>query len=451
MNQIKKWMAAWQDDPRMGRILRNTGMLFSSNTISLGLSVAQSILAARLLGVELFGVLGTITVFASTINRLFSFRMGELVVRYVSAYLTDERPDKAAAVVKAALLAEALTTVVAFIFLVFTARLGAQVFAKDVNFTPYFLVYGISVLGSLVVETSTGILQVDNRFRSQATVNLAQSALTALVIAVAYITNAGLWLVLAAYLIGKMILGIAPAVLAWGSLKRLLPQRWWTASFDLLPPRRELVSFAMSTNMSATINLLVRDSELLWVAFFLSPLEAGYYKVALAIINLTVLPITPFISTTYPEISRTVAEKRWSALRNLLKRVTALSAGWIALVTVGLALFGKWLIGLYGWEYLPAYPAMMVLLVGTGFANIFFWNRPLLLAFGKPAFTFRAALVVGLLKMSLAFPLVPRFGNVAEAALLSGYHLFSGGAILLRGLGLIKERSRLRPEAEAEE
>ncbi len=71
-----------------------------------------------------------------------------------------------------------------------------------------------------------------------------------------------------------------------------------------------------STNLSATLNLLVRDSELLWVAFFLSPYEAGLYKVALAIINLMMMPITPFISTTYPEISACVAEKAWPQLRS---------------------------------------------------------------------------------------------------------------------------------------
>ncbi len=47
----------------MGRVLRNTGYLFSGSTISLALSMVQSIFAARLLGVEGFGLLGMITVF----------------------------------------------------------------------------------------------------------------------------------------------------------------------------------------------------------------------------------------------------------------------------------------------------------------------------------------------------------------------------------------------------
>ena len=54
---------------------------------------------------------------------------------------------------------------------------------------------------------------------------------------------------------------------------------------------------------------------------------------------------------------------------------------------LGLALLGWWLIpAVYGAGYAPAYPAVVILLVGYGFANIFQWNRPLLLALGMPSF-----------------------------------------------------------------
>jgi O-antigen/teichoic acid export membrane protein len=66
-------------------------------------------------------------------------------------------------------------------------------------------------------------------------------------------------------------------------------------------------------------------------------------------------------------------------------------------------------------------------------ANVFFWNRSLLLSFGLPMVPFRVTLWVGLAKVALAFVLVPRFGYVAEAALLSAYFIVSVGLILQRG------------------
>ena len=208
-----------------------------------------------------------------------------------------------------------------------------------------------------------------------------------------------------------------------------------------------MARFGITSNFSATINLIVRDSEALWLAFFLSTTEVGYYKVALAIINLVLMPITPFISTTYPEMSRSVSEENWPQLKNLLRRVTKISGFWTAVVSVVLFLFGPLLILLYGVEYLPAYPAMVVLLVGFAIANVFFWNRPLLLSFGMPTYPFNVMLVCGILKVALAFVFVPRFGIIAEAALLSAYFAVSVGLIVRKGLKTLFQRERqISPE-----
>jgi O-antigen/teichoic acid export membrane protein len=84
------------------RIIKNVGYLFSSTGISAAISMLQGILAARLLGVADFGILGAITVFTSVINNLVSFRMSELVVKYVGKYTVEGEPRKAAAVFKLA-------------------------------------------------------------------------------------------------------------------------------------------------------------------------------------------------------------------------------------------------------------------------------------------------------------------------------------------------------------
>ena len=444
---VEHWQN-WRQDRLLRTVILNTGYLFSSNTASMAMNMVQSIFAARLLGVAEFGLLGTITGFTSSVNNLFSFRMGELVVRYFSQFQTDKRLDRAAALVKAAALVEGASSVLAYLLLVLIAPLAARFLGKDPTTSPLFVIYGISILGNLIMETSTGVLQVTRQFRIQAIINLGQSILTALIIVAAFFTHSGIMVVLLAYMIGKMILGIGPIVVAWRSLGEILGPGWWRAPFSLLPARRELVGFAFSTNLSATINLLVRDSEVVWVAYFLSPVDVGYYKVALAIINLVSMPITPFIRTTYPELSRSVALRGWTQLRHLLRRVTILAGGWTGVTAIGLVLLGPLFIQFYGKEYLPAYPALLVLLIGFGLANILFWNRALLLSFGQPQFAFKVMGLAGLVKVALAFLLVPKFGYVIEAVLLSGWFVVSIGLIVWRGLYLIR-RAELVPAMEA--
>jgi O-antigen/teichoic acid export membrane protein len=244
------------------------------------------------------------------------------------------------------------------------------------------------------------------------------------------------------------VLGLGTIILGFSSLDSTLGKGWWRTSFRYLPPIKELAKFAFSTNLSSTIIMLVRDNEVLWIAYFLTPLEVGYAKTALAIINLVQVPITPFISTTYPEINRAVAEKKWNQLRALLKKVTLISGGWTILTGLGLVLFGRWLLGFYGPDFIPAYIPMLIFLAGLGFGNIFFWNRPLLLSLGLPMVPYRISLWCGVAKIAFAFLLVPKLGINFEACLLSAFFVVSVGWIILRGFAEIRKRELQPSEAD---
>jgi O-antigen/teichoic acid export membrane protein len=436
MTSLRARFTAWRQDRLLGKVLRNTGYIFIGNTLS---TVIQSVLVARRLGVLGFGVLGTIITFASNVNRLISFRMGEMVVKYAGQYLSEGRKDRAAAIYKACLCIETGASVVAYLLLVLVAPWAATYIIKDPTTAPLISFYALALLANFATETSTGLLQVGDRFRSQALINLAQSLLTAGLIMVAYFTHGDIWLVMSAYLAGKTFHGLALAGYAFWRAGKIIEPGWWRASFKMLPPWREFWGFAFSTNLSGTVTLVTRDSEVIWVSTFISPLQAGYYKLALAVINLVVTPITPFINTTFPEIARAVAEKAWKRLRSLLKRLTFISAAWTAGTTAGLAILGTWLISFfYGQEYTPAVPILLILLIGYGAANILYWNRSLVISLGRPDYSLKVMALAGLVKLVLSFLLVPRYGALVEAALLSGYFVISVGMQARYGLARIQ-------------
>jgi O-antigen/teichoic acid export membrane protein len=461
----------WRSDRLLQSVVKNTGYLFSSNTISMVLTSVQGILAAALLGPAGYGTLGLIVAFTSSVNRLLSFRMGEVVVRYAGQYLALGHRDRAAAAVKIAGLTEASASVLAYVLLVLIAPWGAVSFVKDASAAFWINIYGLALLANLVTETGTAVLQLSNQFRSQAVLNLAQSILTALWILIAFFTHAGVYTILMAYLAGKAVFGIGILVLALRALNPLLGPGWIKAPLHAAHKGEGavpgIVGFAFSTNLSGTINLLIRDSEVLWVGLFFSPVEAGYLKFALAIMNIIMMPITPFISTTFPEIARSVATHAWKALRALLRRTTVLAFVWTAACGLGMLLVGPWLLAWFkGGAYLPAFPALLILLVGYGFANIFFWNRPLLLAFGKPNYPLAVTAAVGAVKTVLMLVLwvpmdlakvaatpwlawsapllaplaaapalagVRSLGFLAQASLLSGYFIISIALIVRWG------------------
>ncbi len=450
----EKGLKSWSKDFILKKVVRNSSYIFASQAIS----AILSILTANLLGVSGFGVLGVVISFISNVNRLLSFRMSEFIVRYVGAAIAREERKSAVAVIKLAAMTEATTSLIALTILMLLAPWAAEQFAKDPSTAVLFRIYGLTILGNLVTETSTGILQVTGHFRSQAVVNFIQGVITALLFLVVFLNQGGVMAVMLVYLAGKMILGLGPVGLAFYWLHKEWGTGWWKGSSKgYLPPLKEMARFAVSTNLSGTINLVARDSEVLWVSYFFSTVEAGYFKVALAIVNLAIMPITPFISTTYPELAKNVALQAWTRLKSLLKRVTAISGAWTSAVILGLLLLGKQLLfspltlfgrtfQVYQSGYLPAFEVLLILMIGFGMANIFFWDRSLLLSFNKPGFVLKVAAIGVALKTLLAFLLVPRFGYIMEAMLLTAYFVGTVGTILLRGVKDIRQQEKTHPE-----
>ncbi len=432
-------LSKFKNDPLLGKVIRSSGALFSSNTISLALSVVQSILAARLLGPADFGLAAIIMSYASTVNGFLSFRMSELVVRYGGEYLEKDDKEKVAALVKAAAISEATVSLFAFLFVTITATLASQYIAKTPNTALLFIVYSLGLLANFNTETSTGVLQMLRKIKYQGFINLAQSIITAGLIAIAFFTKGSLQFVLYAYLAGKVVLGLGIFSTAFYQLTQRLGSGWWKAKINSLPKIKELARFAVSSNLSATAILVFRESEILWVAYFLTSEAAGYYKAAYAIVSLLAVPANPFILTTYPEINKLVVEKAWPRLKDFLKKITTVAAIYNLALAAGFVIFGKWLLSIYGAQYVAAYPALLALLIGFTFNYILFWNRPLLLSLGLPEFPLKATLVSGVAKLLLTFPLVPRFGYVAEAALLSFYYITSVGAIVWRGVKEVRQ------------
>jgi O-antigen/teichoic acid export membrane protein len=453
LNILRTW---WQDKLLKG-VLKNSSYLFSSNTISAALSMVNSILATRLLGVDGLGLVATVQTFTSNINRLLSFRMSEVVVKHLGEVLAVEEKGSsspepsqvhaggdvvknphAAAIVKGIGLVEAVTSIIAYLVLFLLAAWAARVLAKDVSVTALFPFYGLMLLANLVYETSTGVLQTHKRFDQLAIINTIQSVLTAALILVAFLLKYSVLQVLGAYLLGKAFAGVAVTILAIRQMNHTVGHGWWRSSLKQETNWRGILSFAVNTNLNGTLNLFTRDNAPLYLAY-LSPAAlaqsyVGYFKLGLSIINFVTLPIDPFTWPTYAEITRTIALRQWQRTRSLLFRVSTIAGVWTLSAAAGIAALGWWLIPVvYGQGTAPVYPVVLILLVGYGTANMLHWNRPLLLAFGKPSYPLIVALVVGLVEILLTLLLVPQNGYLVMAAILAGYLAISIGITAWRG------------------
>jgi O-antigen/teichoic acid export membrane protein len=434
-------LSKFTNDPLFIKTLNTSSKLLSANTLSLGLSVIQGIMATRLLGPAGFGLVGAVMAFASTINSIFSFRMSELVVRYAGEYLNQDDKKSASSLLKLASYTEASVSLVAFLVVLGTANLAEIYLAKTNHVAWMFSVYAIGLLANFNTETATGILQITDKIKWQGTINLIQAIFTTIIIAGAFFFNGSIIIVLLAYLIGKSIMGLGLFITAQIQLRNKLGGGWSGTPISALTELKEIIRFAFSSNVSATIIKIFRESELIWIGLFLDTTAVGYYRVAYTITHFLAIPADPLIATTFPEINRLAVEKSWGSLKNYLRKITIFSFAYNILLGVGLILFGRFIISIYsGEKYLNAYPALIALTIGLVFNYILFWNRPLLLALGLPEFPVYVTLIVGLLKLALSFLLVQTYGIIAAGALLSFYYIASVGVMVMRGIYEINRR-----------
>jgi O-antigen/teichoic acid export membrane protein len=451
MSSIHHWISTiynrFLENPLFRRMVRNTGYLFSAQTISAAISIGQSALAARLLGVEGVGYLGIITQFSSTINRLISSRMSELVITYLGKFSADNREQHAAALFKAAALVEICGSIFAYLLILVLSPLGSIIFAKDKAFAGLFAFYGLSVLANLMYESATGLLQFNNRFSMIAAITVGQSALTLVLIAFAFTAEQKLSAVVTAYLVGKVMLAVGVSLFALWQAQRVWGSGWWRAPLSLLKGyRRDLLRFGISTNISGTLKLLTRDGEILWLGAFSAPLQVGYYKIARAVTNMLIMPITPLITTTYREVAREIADRSWKNVRYLLRSGTILSAVFTLPASIGLVLFGNWVITLiYGAKFLPtSYYSLLILLVGVIPVNIFYWNQVVLLPMGMPQVPTQVQFVAAVLNIIGIAILVPHWGAYGMAILLSTYFMLTTSVLVGKSLRELR-KAELRP------
>jgi O-antigen/teichoic acid export membrane protein len=327
---------------------------------------------------------------------------------------------------------------------VLSANLAEKYFTESIGVAWMFSIFALGLLANFNTETSTGILQVTHKIQLQGIFNLAQNIVVTLIIGAAFFWNGTLPVVLGAYLLGKTIFGLGMFIAAQIQVRKILGSGWWKVPLTKLTAARELIRFAVSSNISATIIKIFRESEILWVAYFLPTNIVGLYSAAYTIVSFIAIPADPLISATFPEINRLIVQKAWKPLKDFLRKITMISLAYNLIIALGFILFGRFIILIYsGEKFLAAYPALVALTIGIVFNYILFWNRPLLLSLSLPDFPVWVTLTVGLIKVALAFWLIPKYGIIAAGALLSFYYIASVGIMALRGVQEIQKKESL--------
>ena len=406
-----------------------------------GVSFAGQIVLSRSLGRQGFGIYVVALAAMNAAQVLGKLELDSASTRFLGAYVGTQRWSMARGFVRWSRWTLTKASVGVALVGALVVFLGWDRFLGEHSSMPYALLAACALLPvSARLVLNAAYLQGLKRFaEAQLAGTVVRPALLSLVLAVLYW---GLHLKLSATM-GVVINCITAAVsvgLTWVFLRRLWPAElraaeptyeklvWWNAVGGLL------VVGVSQMVVSQTLDLLV-------VGTILSTSDSALYGAAS---QLTLLVNFGQMSVNFvaaPMIADLYARGRTQDLQRMIRMVMAASALVTVPVLVGLVVFGRYVLRLYGHEFEAAYPVLVVLTLASSWVSLVGSLAGFLLTMTD--YQKDAARIIGasaVLNLVLTLTLTPMFGMMGTA-------FATLAACVTRGLALavfIRRRMGLR-------
>jgi O-antigen/teichoic acid export membrane protein len=409
-------------DAFLRRLARNASWGFASMVVEFVLSLGETTLVARVLGVADYGRLALVMASTASIKQIVDVRAWEGATRYLAEFLEKREPAPALATIKLAVLADTTVAVVAYGATVALAGPISGRLLHQPDLHGPIAWYALTALLTAINGTAEAVLRVFDRFRDLAVRSGVQAAAHLGLVAAVLLVGARIHGLVLAYLLSDL----AGAVLVVGLAGRQVRRQLWAMRAEasvmaLRPYFKGMLWFTLHTDLRATLKLN-RQLDLLVLGYFRSSAEVGYYRVARRLGAALVDLSNPVYFAIFPQFARA-----WAGTQRQFATLVARTAGMAAAAALPGVLLGVWLAPqvIHVWvgpQYAPAVDPFRMVMVAMGLEVATLWGTPAALGSGRPG-TATAAVAAGVfVNAGLLLLLVPRHGPTGAAiALLGGF------------------------------
>lgn len=406
-------MRHWFDDRHFKSLLKNSSYLTVSKAIAGVAALTTLAFAGRSLGVLMFGMLILITSYAKAASGLSKFQSWQLIVRYGGQALGSGEAEEFKASTGFAFALDVVSGFGGMILAILLLPLLGGLFGITDQYLLVAMVY-CTLLPTMSAATPVGVLRSLDRFDliswQGTTYPIARAILSGIAwqmdapfetfVAIWYLTDLG----------GDLYLWF----LAWRELRRrnLLQGIRPTLKPNKLPGAWR---FAIHVNLTSSLTAAWGPIARLVVGGLVGPAGAAIYRIAASLADSAQKPADLLGKVYYPEVVRMdlKTKKPWKLM--LRGTVLATAVGVVGLLVLLVA--GRPLIdALFGSEFLPAYPVLLVLMAVPLLAMISFPLVPMLYALDRPDAPLNARLIGTILYFATVAPLAWRFEVIGAAA-----------------------------------
>jgi len=384
----------------MSSILRNTVWLSVAEVINKGLVFLVTVLIARSLGVEAYGIFGFVFAFITLLGIVADFGMSTAVIRDVAHH-----PESTETRIQAGLSVKVILSLAAAGLAIALVQLLGKPLAVE------RLVYLASLF--LVVNALTAYLHAVFRAREQmkyeAISRIVQYAVLLIATVIGIVWQVGLTGFVMAYVISA-VGGLLTA--GWFVVNRFMPVR---LVYDW-PMWKTIIRQSAPLAVTAAFFSIYYNIDQVMLSVMRTDVEVGLYNAAYKLVTLMLGINVMLLNPGFPVIARLIKQPG-DELRRLINRYTRLMAMIAIPVAVGGLLLARPIMALlFGPDYADGARALQILLWSVVFLFMSAVFSRILIAAYKQQVHLWSVVSGSVINVAINFFLIPRFGLVGAAA-----------------------------------
>ncbi|MGI9558222.1 MAG: flippase [Thermodesulfobacteriota bacterium] len=404
-------------------LLKDASWLFSGEMGRSLFAGLETVLLARLLGLEQFGLLALVIAFVNIINGLIDFNVTESVVKYVGQYRERKDKEKTLSFVKLFYLIDFFSGIVAFAVAILLAGVANEFFIKSENAFELIFIYSFYLLVVTVNNNSKSLFTVFQRFNMAALLDVVGVGIRFVFVAITLLMGFGVKGALFAYVAAGFIHFVILQFFVNRALKDEGLSGWLFAKLgDVKDEFRGVASFILNSTVASFISKVFdKNFPILILGNLFGNEVSGLYKTAAVVSKIIGKLVMPATKVLYPALVRLEERQSYNDFRYIVSYSMKLLAMLVVPVSAICFLFAADIIRIFfGAEYVGAANAMKIIVVAELLFGITFWVPSVLLALGMVWFRTGLALVGTLLYVVALFILAPIYSleGVAFAKLV---------------------------------
>ncbi len=430
-------------------LARSSFIVFIGLALSKIIIYLYRIITARYFGPEVYGLFSLAMMISTLFASFSAFGLSEGLLRYVSLFLGRKQTERVRYSVRTVATIVSISSIIAGIVLFFFAEIVAIRVFHDTNLVLFLRIFAFGVPLAAIANVLLSTLRAYEEihwfsFITNILRNLIKLLLLIVFIALG-VTSSGVAL---SYVLGLAIM----LLVSYFVMKYKIAELWLS---DNLPEKerkktaRAIVAYSLPLVFVAVIQSSIFWADSLFLGYFKTTREVGFYAAALPIA--TLLSVVPelFMQLFFPMITKHYARKDIDLTRDLTKQIMK----WIVILNLPLFILififpDIALKLLFGDEYMIAANALRLLAGSIFIASVFSTiSYHLLLSLGKSRLILFNSVAAMILSILMNYFLIP-LGNIGPLNNVNG---LSGAAlaalltsVFLTTLIIIETRFSLR-------